>query len=285
MIVSLLTDSTNKSQPWWDVFASSQFLGLVMTTFFTMLLLLTLYFGVIKKQRNGEAPTNKLMVILEIYFTSFADLLDNVMMGKNKWSQPYLFTLFNFILFNSLIPWLGFEAAPSTLMFTFPLTLITSIIIYVIGIGTMGLIGFAKHKYKNPMEIILQFTPLLSMSVRLFAATLAGAVIGNIIWIIVGGVTSTEIHISTLTLWFPSIQGSWKWVWSIADTALSALQAFVFIMLTAIFWTMETGDSWSSKERKEIKRKKALLLIKESEIKETTAEIYLGDNDGNWEKQ
>jgi len=66
------------------VFASSQFLGLVMTTFFTMLLLLTLYFGVIKKQRNGEAPTNKLMVILEIYFTSFADLLDNVMMGKNK---------------------------------------------------------------------------------------------------------------------------------------------------------------------------------------------------------
>lgn len=283
MDFSLLLENSG-SEPWWSVFASSQFLGLVMTTFFTMLLLLTLYFGVIKKQKNGEAPTNKIMVLLEFYFVSFTDLLDNVMMGKNKWSQPYLFTLFNFILFNSLIPWLGFEAAPSTLMFTFPLTLITFIIIYVIGIGTMGLIGFVKHKYKNPMEIVLQFTPLLSMSVRLFAATLAGAVIGNIIWVIVGGVTSTSSSISNITLWFPAIQGSWKWVWSIADTALSALQAFVFIMLTAIFWTMETGDSWSAKERKMIREKKKALIEKGNLRKETTVEIYIGDENGQWKK-
>lgn len=283
MNLSLLVETSN-SKEWWSVFASSQFLGLVMTTFFTMVLLLVLYFGVIKKQRNGEAPTNKIMVLLEIYFTSFSDLLENVMSGKNKWSYAYLFTLFNFILFNSLIPWLGFEAAPSTLMFTFPLALITFIIIYVIGIGTMGLVGFIKHKYKNPMEIILQFTPLLSMSVRLFAATLAGAVIGNIVWVVVGGITDTAVHISNLTLWFPSIQGTWKWIWSIADTALSVLQAFVFIMLTAIFWTMETGDSWSSKERKLIKKGKADLLKKESTKKESTAEIYLGDEYGKWTK-
>ncbi len=277
MDISLLLEAA-EPKPWWDVFASSQFLGLVMTTFFTMVLLISLYFGVIKKQKNGQAPTSKIMVLLEMYFTAFTDLLDNVMEGKNKWSQPYLFTLFNFILFNSLIPWLGFEAAPSTLMFTFPLALITFIIIYVIGIGTMGLVGFAKHKYKNPMEIILQFTPILSMSIRLFAATLAGAVIGNIVWIIIWGITSEAGEISTITLWFPALQGTWKWIWSIADTALSALQAFVFIMLTAIFWTMETGDTWSSKERKSIKQEKNKTFKKE-----TTVEIFVGDENGEWE--
>jgi F-type H+-transporting ATPase subunit a len=65
-------------------------------------------------------------------------------------------------------------------MFTLPLALITFIGIYVVGIGTMGFIHFCKHKYSNPLEIIGQFLPLLSMSIRLFAATLAGAIIGNV---------------------------------------------------------------------------------------------------------
>lgn len=238
---------------------SAQMIGLVMSTFLTMLLILALYYGVIKKQVAGEAPTNRIMMLLEIYYSGFSNLFKNVMEGKNEWAHPYLFTLFNFILINSLIPWLGFEAAPSTLMFTFPLTLITFIGIYVIGIGTKGFWGFCRHKYSNPMELVLQFAPLLSMSVRLFAATLAGAVIGNVVWVIVGGIAGTGI----ISFIFPGIQGTWHWAWSIVDSALSLLQAFVFIMLTAIFWTMETGQTWSRKERKEIKAKKQALAIKE----------------------
>jgi len=82
----------------------SQLIGLVMTSFFTTLLLLCLHYGVIKKQKMGSAPTNKLMVFLEIYYSGFSNLLTKVMGGKNSWSHPYLFTLFNFIFINSLIP-------------------------------------------------------------------------------------------------------------------------------------------------------------------------------------
>lgn len=243
---------------------TQQFIGLVMSTFLTAILIISLYYGVIKKQTAGKAPTNKIMMLLEIYYTGFSNLLNNVMDGKNKWAQPYLFTLFNFILINSLIPWLGFEAAPSTLMFTFPLTLITFITIYVIGIGTKGLWGFCKHKYSNPLEIVLQFAPLLSMSVRLFAATLAGAIIGNVVWVIVGGIIGTGGTGTGLIVYiFPGIQGTWHWAWALVDSALSLLQSFVFIMLTAIFWTMETGQTWSRKERKRLKLEKKELAIKE----------------------
>ena len=253
-----------------DLFPA-QLIGLLMTTFFTTLLILCLYYGVIKKQKKGSAPSNKIMVFLEVYYSGFSNLLTKVMSGKNSWSHPYLFTLFNFIFINSLIPWLGFEAAPSTLMFTFPLTLISFIIIYVIGIGTMGFWGFVKHKYSNPLELILQFAPLISMSVRLFAATLAGAVIGNVAWVMVGGIVGPN---SPVTYWFPALMGLWKWTWQIVDTALGLLQSFVFIMLSAIFWTMDTGPSWSAKERKRLKEAKALEAEKDLQSKAKKEKIF-----------
>ena len=169
------------------------------------------------------------------------------------------------------MPWLGFEAAPSSIMFTFPLTLITFIVIYVIGIGTMGLWGFCRHKYSNPLELILQFSPLLSMSIRLFAATLAGGVIGDATWVMIGGIFGPN---SPVTYWFPALMGSWKWIWSLVDSAESGLQAFVFVMLTAIFWTMDTGPTWSSKERKRLKQEKALAANKDLQNLEKREKIH-----------
>jgi len=249
----------------------SQLIGMIMSTFFTMLLLLTLHYGVIKKQKNGHAPSNKIMVLLEVYYSSFSNLFTKVMSGKNLWSLPYLFSLFNFILINSLMPWIGLEAAPSSIMFTFPLTLITFITIYVIGIGTMGFWGFCRHKYSNPLELILQFSPLLSMSIRLFAATLAGGVIGDATWVVIGGICGPS---SPVTYWFPALMGSWKWIWSLVDSAESGLQAFVFVMLTAIFWTMDTGPTWSSKERKRLKQEKALAANKDLQNLEKREKIH-----------
>lgn len=237
-----------------DINAFSQLSGLIVSTALTVTLIMCLHFFVIKKQQKGERPTNKLMVVLEGYYSGFSKFFGDMMDGKNAWALPYLFVIFNFILINSLMPWIGFEATPTSLMFTFPLALITFIGIYVLGIGTMGIWGFIKHKYSNPIEIFGQFAPLLSMAVRLFAATLAGAIIGNVPWIIVNALTlSPDGEMSIISTWFPMIQILFMWVWKIIDTALSLLQAFVFTTLTAILWTMETGPSWSAAKRRALK--------------------------------
>ncbi len=232
----------------------TQLLGLIVTTMLTIILIMSIYVFVLRPQKKGAAPRSKFAAFLEMYYEGFIKLLDGLSGGKNSWSYPYLFTLFNFIFINCLVPWIGFESAATSIMFTFPLALVSFIGIYVIGIGTMGFVKFCKHKYSNPMEIVLQFAPLISMSIRLFAATLAGAIIGNVPWIIVQGITGPAgVDGNVVATWTPAVQMLVMWVWKLADTLLSLIQAFVFMTLTVIFWSMDTGSSWSRKVRAEQK--------------------------------
>ncbi len=230
----------------------TQLLGLVVTTMLTIILIMSIYVFVLRPQKKGAAPRSRLAAFLEMYYEGFIKLLDGLSGGKNRWSYPYLFTLFNFIFINCLVPWIGFESAATSIMFTFPLALVSFIGIYVIGIGTMGFVKFCKHKYSNPMEIVLQFAPLISMSIRLFAATLAGAIIGNVPWIIIQGITGPAgVDGNIISTWAPAVQILVMWVWKLADTLLSLIQSFVFMTLTVIFWSMDTGSSWSRKVRAE----------------------------------
>ncbi|BDU67388.1 MAG: hypothetical protein TYPL_0410 [Candidatus Tyloplasma litorale] len=251
----------------------TQLYGLIVTTLLTIVLILSIYIFVLDPQKKGEAPRGKFGALLEMYYEGFNKLLFGLSSGKNQWSYAYLFTLFNFIFINCLVPWIGFESAATSIMFTFPLTLITFIIIYIIGIGTMGFINFCRHKYSNPLELILQFTPLISMSIRLFAATFAGAIIGNVPWIVVQGIVG-PIDEETISAWFPAIQILFMWTWKIADTALSLIQSFVFMTLSVIFWTMETGPSWSSKKRRELKHQKLHEEVKEHFAKNKEYDSY-----------
>ncbi len=248
----------------------TQLYGLIITTLLTIILIMSIYIFVLHPQKNGEAPKGKMATFLEMYYEGFNNMLDGLSGGKNTWANPYLFTLFNFIFINCLVPWIGFESAATSIMFTFPLALISFIGIYVIGIGTMGVINFCKHKYSNPMEIVLQFAPLISMSIRLFAATLAGAIIGNVPWIIVQGLTGPAYEAgNTIATWTPALQILVMWVWKLADTLLSIIQAFVFMTLTVIFWSMDTGPSWSRKERIRMRDEKLLKLAKDKLDEET----------------
>ncbi len=239
----------------WEV--NSQVIGLLVSTGLTLILLFALYYFVIRKQEEGKAPTNRMMVFLEMYYEGFRKLVRSLSGGAHEWSHLFLFTMFNFIFINSLTPWIGLEAAPTSLMFTIPLGLLFFIGIYIIGIGTMGLWGFIRHKYANPMELVMQFAPLISISVRLFGATFAGAVIGNVPWIVINGIAPADgFDWGDISTWAPVLQIFVMIFWKIADTALSLIQAFVFMTLTIIFWGLDTGPSWSAKERKRLKEEK-----------------------------
>lgn len=251
----------------------TQLLGLIVSTLLTAILLLCIYVFVIRQQNIGKGPTGKLASLLEAYYEGFLNLLGSLSGGKNEWAYPYFFALFNFIFINCLVPWIGFESAATSIMFTFPLALVTFIMVFVIGIGTMGIVKFCKHKYANPMELILQFAPLISMSVRLFAATLAGAIIGNVPWIIVQGINGTAgsgLSVPDVSMMMPIYQMLVMWVWKIADTLLSLIQSFVFMTLTIIFWAMDTGSSWSKKTRILEQDEKIQRKVHEHYNKETT---------------
>ncbi len=253
----------------------TQLLGLIVSTMLTIILILSIYIFVLRPQKQGAGPRSKLAAFLELYYEGFINMLDGLSGGKNKWAYSYLFVLFNFIFINCLVPWIGFESAATSIMFTFPLALISFIGIYVIGIGTMGIVQFCRHKYSNPMELVLQFAPLISMSIRLFAATLAGAIIGNVPFIIAQGIVGEDWLTNQFVLWMPAIQMLFMWVWKIADTMLSLIQSFVFMTLTVIFWAMDTGPSWSKSTRISQRDSKLRELAREKfETGETTVKLY-----------
>lgn len=246
-----------------------QFWSLIIATLLTVVISLLLYFLVIRQQKKGAAP-HGLMVILENYVLGFNRLMDSLTGGRLRPAYAYFFTLMNFIIINSLLEWIGYVATPTSFMFTFTLGFITFLGIYIIGIGTNGLIGFIRHKYANPLELFAQFGPLLSISIRLFGATFAGAVIGDILFIVVQGIVDPTISggVTFLEVW-PAISGLWDWLWRLIDTGLSLIQAFVFAVLTAVYWNMDYGSGWSPITRfktNRIKRKTHRIAKKEQKI-------------------
>ncbi len=239
-----------------------QFWSIVITTILTVVVSLILYYVVIKKQDPLKEPKG-IMVLIEGYVVGFNKLMESMTGGKLKAAYPYFFTLLNFLIINELIVWFGWESPATSIMFTFTLGMITFIGIYVVGVGTKGLINFCKHKYANPIELFSQFSPLISISVRLFGATFAGAVIGDILFIVVQGMLPAGDHF-VLTFW-PVMGGFTSWIWQIMDSGLSLIQAFVFTVLTAVYWSMECGDSWSPKKRRELAKQKKILLDRQKE--------------------
>lgn len=226
-----------------------QFYSLIFSTLITLVFIIFLYVFVIRKQDSGKEPSF-VVSILESYVIGFEKLFDSITGNRLRKAYPYFFTLFNFIMINSFISLLGFEPTPSSIMFTLTLGLITFIGIYVVGIATHGIIGFIRHKYYNPLELFGQFAPLLSITLRLFGATLATTILGKIFVIVLEGVLGPE---SFITIYFPIFGIAFNWIWRFIDSFLSIIQAFVFVVLTTLYWSLEHGPSWSAKERKKYK--------------------------------
>ncbi len=228
-------------------------------------------FHKLKKQNPLKAPTGMLMVA-EMYVTGFYNMFDDMLNGKMKFVIPYLFTLFNYIFVLSLLPLFGFPSLPANILFTMTLATITMLGIFVVGIFSTGVWKYIKQKYSNPTNLFSQFAPFISLSVRLFAATLASGFIGEIVEIIL--VTLTD-DASWLIVW-PLMSAFWSWGWSIVSVFLSLIQTFVFVALTAIYWVNEYGYGFNRKERKKYyaekkKHKHELALQKHEQKKELKA--------------
>lgn len=233
-----------------------QFLTLIITVVLIIAFSIFAYYKVSKE--DPTKPPSKFTAFLIGYVSGFEKLMMSLTGNKLTKAYPYLFMLFNFILVSTLLSIFGFIPTPSALTFTFTLAMISFIGIYVVGIATNGIWNFCKHKYSNPIEILGQISPLLSLSLRLFGATLATYVIGELFVIIFEGIGQSE-----LAIWYPLISVPWSWVWTIIDSALSIIQAYVFVVLTALYWGLEHGPSWKKQERKayfeaEKERKKQL---------------------------
>ncbi len=125
-----------------------------------------------------------------------------------------------------------FRATSADLNFTLALSLISVIVVQVWGIGALGLNGYRKKfiSFKNPiaffvglLELISEFSKLISFSFRLFGNIFAGEVLLTVIL----SLTYYIVPVPFLML----------------ELFVGLIQALVFSMLTAVFVTLARQEA------------------------------------------
>ncbi|WP_029513422.1 F0F1 ATP synthase subunit A [Mycoplasmopsis primatum] len=212
-----------------------QLLSLIILVLICLVFSLVVYFKVKKEAKKDKAPSGFLFV-MEGYVNFIDKTYDENTQGKIPKSRFYIFGLANFLLIGNLLGLLGLEPIATSYSITLTLGLISWLGIYVTGLIYQKW-RFFKNKYSNPIEIIGQFSPLISISFRVFGNIIGGSTIMLMIYSFFGWLWSLMI---------PSSQ-PWPLLGLVItpflhlyfDLFSAFIQTLVFCSLTSIWWAQE----------------------------------------------
>lgn len=213
--------------------------------------------------RSTLRPKNKFAFAIE----SLVDFLLNIAQenfGDRKKAikhLPLLLTLFTFILFSNLsglIPGVGtlvthtpsgdvplLRAFTTDLNATLALAVLTIGLVQFYAIRELGIVGHLKHYFTNkpwnPMnlfigliEVMGEFIRILTLSMRLFGVIYAGEVLLHVIGQLAGDFGwAATIPVYLMEIFF------------------SAIQAYLFVMLTTVYLSIATAHNQDSPEHED----------------------------------
>ncbi len=184
--------------------------------------------------------------LISSYFQSIFELIYTFLVGLVKQQAhsyglfwlPFIFTLFNFILFCNLLSLIPFGIAlTSHLILIFLLSSTICISIFTIGLLRFNLkflhifipqCPFVLLPILIPIEIFSYLIRLFSLSIRLAANILAGHTLVHIIVSFILNLTKTDLILSVLFL-IP------LFLILILEFGVALLQAYVFTVLVCIY--------------------------------------------------
>lgn len=218
-----------------------------------------------KKSKNlkpDQAPTGYLLAV-EIYVSYFRNMVAEILGPKFDKITPLFIFIFSYVLVSNLIGVFGLDNPTASYTVTLSMTLIMYVGVWVVGFKFQKLSYLKNFCLKvttksgkqipvfiNPLEVMSNIAPLISMSFRLWGNITAGSIIitlwfffTNYVWMkvpvigvinLLGGLTGAPIR-----AYFDLLSG--------------LIQALVFTMLTMVYWTMAKGDDDSKPQVQVIK--------------------------------
>jgi len=218
----------------------------ITNSFFLSVIVTTLigYMAVTFFKESNKDRRNNFYYLIKFIVKSIYSLFESVLGEKTKYFFPLLLSFFLFIIINNwvgLLPGIGsiliaveehhkilhvplFRGANADLNTTFVLAIVSVIMIQIYGIRFLGFGGYIKKfvNLTNPinfflgiLEILSEFSKIISFSFRLFGNIFAGEVLLTIVAFLVPVLAS-----------FPFIM---------LELFVGFIQALVFSMLTAVF--------------------------------------------------
>lgn len=235
----------------WDPFKlQQQIISIAIVTIILVILSLVYYFKN-KKLKANEAPSGFVLMV-EMYIGYFRNMVVEILGPKMEKTTPYFLYLFSYIALSNMIGIFGVANPTASYTVTLSLAFVTWIGVFVVGFKYQKLsylknfcfcIKTKKGKkipvFINPLEVMSNIAPLISLSFRLWGNVLAGSIIitlwfffTNYVWInvpvigvinILGGLTAAPLR-------------------AYFDIMSGLIQSLVFVTLTMMYWQMAKGD-------------------------------------------
>ncbi|WP_027123887.1 F0F1 ATP synthase subunit A [Mycoplasmoides pirum] len=220
------------------------------------------YYFKARKQNPEKAPTGYVLLV-EMLVISFENLTVELLGERYKKITPYFLVLILYISVANLLPLIGLSAPTSSITVSLSLGLITFIGIIYMGFKHQRLSYLknftVKIKYHrkeipimiNPLSIISEITPLLSISMRLTGNIFSGAMIIGLFYSFIQYIFST-VNPTILGLILGSTFGGLVTpIFHLYfDVMIGLIQAYVFVMLTYTYWSNQLIEAEEKNEKK-----------------------------------
>ena len=213
---------------WWQ----PQLVTLIYITVVLVVLAIVVYFKV-QKVKPDQAPKG-IAFLAEQYVGLFDREFYSLSAGKIDRVGPYIFTLASFLIVGNTAGLIALEPVVTSYSVALTLGLITWIGIYVFGILYQKLRFFKQ--YLNPIELVGQFSPLVSISFRIFGNILGGSILMHLIYLFVGWIWGFIPVIGQVNLLAMVIA---PWFHIYFDLFGALVQSYVFALLTCIYWSQQ----------------------------------------------
>ncbi len=151
-----------------------------------MIIVFSIFVGLYVDKLDGKKKTNKFMTMV----VSFVEMMNNFVkdtVGKHwKFLTPIVITVALYIFISNITGVVGVTSPTRFTTITFSLSLMAFVIVQMTGFVSQGwksLLGIFKPiPAMFPLNIISEFTPILSMALRLFGNIASGTVILTLIY-------------------------------------------------------------------------------------------------------
>ncbi|ATG97828.1 F0F1 ATP synthase subunit A [Mesoplasma lactucae ATCC 49193] len=246
-----------------------QFMSIIFTALIISLICLLYNVKIRNHDKNGGQMSG-FLVLMEMYITFCENLVVSSMGKKYRKLTPYAMYITMYIFVSCILSLLGIESLATTYTVALSMALVTFFSIYYFGFKYQKW-GYFK-RYVNPIEILTQFSPLISLSFRLFGNMLGGAVIlgllyalfiniqagfdgsGNVVGRIYNEVENANgdkvLYDQTWNYQYIYFWAGFNifttlfapWIHMYFDLFDGGIQALVFAMLTFSYWQEAMGE-------------------------------------------
>ena len=263
-----------------SVFDQNVILTILVTSILMIVISIVLYIKV-KKLRPNQAPKG-IVLLAEWYFeiieTMTVEMFGTTGQQYKKIAPYFAFVLFYFF-FGDIIGVFGFAELAQN--YTIPLT---NGIICLFGIFYFGIKHqrwlflrhfFIKARFHgvvvpiviNPLEIIGIFTPIISLTFRLWGNIFASVIVISFCYIIgqLNGPGGENFEGSLNTPGLIIVGGFIlaPLPHMLFDLFIDPIQAYVFVILNITYWAMRTNSEEAVELQEKLERKRALKLAKQ----------------------